>query len=155
MKIYKRRNPDWSFEVLKQHSEAVQKGEKTRGYMFVTLWQKYIDEGMAEEEAYQRVDAEFQEVESKINAEREVIEMQQLRTGTAPSMLAFQAEEDKYVAEAFAHHRTLWHARKNKSAAQAELVARKAAEPDDAAAEEDAADAKTGKKKGPKAAKKK
>ena len=155
MKIYKRRNPDWSFEVLKQHSAAMAKGEKTRGHMFVTQWQKYINDGVAEEDAYQKVEAEFHEIEGKVLAEQDAIVTKQLLTGTVPSMLEFQAEEDKYFAEAMNFHRTMWYARKNKTAAEAELLARKDAPAEPADDEPSAAADKGAGKKTAKTPKKK
>jgi hypothetical protein len=157
MKIYQKRNPDWSFEVLKQYSVAQKKGEKTRGYKFVTLWQQYIDEGMAQEDAYQKVEAQFQEVESKLSAELDALHVKQLRTFSVPSINEWEAEEDKFAEQSIALQRTMWHARKNRSA-EAELLAQKAAdepEVDEAGGEDPASAAKGKKKPQPKAPKKK
>jgi hypothetical protein len=157
MKIYKRRNPEWSFEVLKQHKDALFKGQKTRGYMFVTQWQKHIDEGMSEEDAYQKVNSEFQAIEEKVSEEQDALLTKQVRTLTAPSMLEFLAEEDKYYAEAMSYHKSVWFAAKNKPAANAELVVQKNVEPGQAEgkADESASADKGAGKKAPKPSKKK
>ena len=158
MKIYKRRNPEWSFEVLKQHKDALFQGQKTRGYMFVTQWQKYIEDGMAQEDAYQKVNSEFQEIEGKVSQEQDELLTQQLRTCSAPSMVELLAEEDKYFAEAMTFHRNMWYARKNKSAAaEAELLAQKnpESEPAEGNADESNLADKGASKKAPKPLKKK
>lgn len=155
MKIYQRRNPDWSFEVLKQHGDAMRRGEKTRGYKFVTLWQQYIDQGMSQEDAYQKVEAEFQEVESKLADELHHLHIKQLRTFSVPSINELEAEEDTYAEQAIAYQRSMWHARKNRSA-EAELQAQnKADEPEVDGTDEDPAAGKSKRKPPSKAPKKK
>ncbi len=154
MKIYQLRNPDWSFEVLKQYPEAQRRGEKTRGYKFVTLWQQLIDQGMSQEDAYQKVDAQFQEVESKLEAEMDELHLKQLRTFSAPSINDFQAEEEKYVEQAIAFQRTMWHARKNRSV-EAELLAQKKTDEPEADEAGEASAAKGNRRTPPKAPKKK
>ena len=157
MKIYQRRNPDWSFEVLKQHTDAQLKGEKTRGYKFVTLWQQYIDQGMSQEDAYQKVEVEFQEVENKLAEELDKLQIQQLRTFSNPSINELEAEEDKFAEQAIAFQRSMWHARKNRSV-EAELQAqRKADEPEADEADEGppAAAGKSKRKPPPKSPRKK
>ncbi len=159
MKIYQRRNPDWSFEVLKQYDDAQRRGEKTRGHKFVTLWQQYIEQGMAQEDAYQKVETEFQEVESKLAAELDGLHLKQLRTFSVPSINELEAEEDKYAEQAIAFQRTMWHARKNRSAEAALQAQIKADEPEADEADEDpsaaAAAGKSKRKPPPKSPKKK
>lgn len=53
--VYMKRNEDWRDEVVKAHKKARENDEKTRGFLFVTQWQKYIDHGMEKEEAYKKV----------------------------------------------------------------------------------------------------
>jgi hypothetical protein len=50
-----KRNEDWRDEVVKAHKKARENDEKTRGFLFVTQWQKYMDHGMEKEEAYKKV----------------------------------------------------------------------------------------------------
>ncbi len=100
---------------MKFHKEAILKGEKTRAHMFVTLWQKYIDQGMEQEDAYRKVDAEFQEVETRINAEQDAEIVKQLRACNEPHMKAWYEEEDKYVQEAVDYHKSMFYAGKKKA----------------------------------------
>ena len=83
--------------------------------MFVTLWQKYIDQGMDQEEAYRKVDTEFQEVENKVNAGKEAEMLKQLRTFSVPAMNSWLQEEEKYVQEALDYHKNMFYARKKKT----------------------------------------
>lgn len=56
-KQYMKRNPDWEQEEIKMHRKAVAEGYKTRGYHFVNLWQKYIEAGLNQEDAYDKAPA--------------------------------------------------------------------------------------------------
>ena len=56
-KLYAKRNPDWELEEIKMHRKAVAEGYKTRGYHFVNLWQKYIEAGLQEDDAYDKAPA--------------------------------------------------------------------------------------------------
>ena len=121
--IYKRRNPDWDKEVIKLHLAARANGEKTRGYLFCNLWHKYILEGVPQEEAYMKVDAEFKIVEDKIKEEERKVLQEQIRSNKVPILQQRWEEEEQYVGEALDFHKKQWEARRAKRREQAEQLA--------------------------------
>ena len=116
--VYKRRNPDWDKEVIKMHPKARANGEKTRGYLFCNLWQKYIMEGIPKEDAYLKVAAEFKVVEDKIKDEERKVLREQIRKNQVPLLNERWEEEDKYVTEALDFHRKQWEGRRAKQRAR-------------------------------------
>jgi len=118
--VYKRRNPDWDKEVIKMHPKARANGEKTRGYLFCNLWQNYILEGIPQEEAYVKVEAEFKVVEDKIREEERKVLREQIRQNKVPILMQRWEDEEPYVQEAFAFHKKQWEQRRAKRLEKAE-----------------------------------
>mmetsp|Transcript_2344 Transcript_2344/g.4661 ORF Transcript_2344/g.4661 Transcript_2344/m.4661 type:complete len:260 (-) Transcript_2344:32-811(-) len=126
MQTYTKRHENWHLELFEGHRRAIDEDRRTRGYLFVTQWRKYIDGGMAREEAYAKVDSEFRAEEGD-KAEREMEALQeQVSSGKHPEFEEWLAEEQKYVDEAYAFHRQAWETER-RGAAMAEAAKREAA----------------------------
>jgi len=115
-RIYMARNPEWKDEVLRMHPKAKAEGtDKSRGYLFCNLWQKYIDEGMPQEDAYKKVEQEFKAVEAKVEAQADAELLKQIMANDIPRYSELLAEEEKYVNEALDYHKKAWEAQKRKA----------------------------------------
>eukprot|EP00284_Hemiselmis_tepida_P010228 CAMPEP_0174943644 /NCGR_PEP_ID=MMETSP1355-20121228/77149_1 /TAXON_ID=464990 /ORGANISM="Hemiselmis tepida, Strain CCMP443" /LENGTH=211 /DNA_ID=CAMNT_0016190899 /DNA_START=7 /DNA_END=638 /DNA_ORIENTATION=- len=110
MQLYMKRNPDWKEEVFKRHRRAAEADERTRGDLFVTQWQKYMDSGLQQEEAYSKVDSEFRAMEGKSKEKKLQEEADLIVKGKHPRFEAWLEEEEKYVQEAYELHRLTWEA---------------------------------------------
>uniref|UniRef100_A0A6U2E2T1 Small ribosomal subunit protein mS23 n=1 Tax=Hemiselmis andersenii TaxID=464988 RepID=A0A6U2E2T1_HEMAN len=110
MKLYRKRNPDWKDEVFKRHRRAAEADERTRGDMFVTQWQKYMEGGLQQEEAYSKVDSEFRAMEGKSKEKKLQAEADLIVKGKHPEFEKWLEEEEKYVQEAYELHRLTWEA---------------------------------------------
>jgi len=124
--IYVRRNPNFEHESVNSSFDAAKKGQdKSRLYLFVNLWQKYIDKGMPEEDAYEQVDKEFKAVEAKAVEAKEKELRKQIMANNVPQWDYYQSLEEPYVQEAIDWHRRQWQAKRRKEAVIEEMVQKK------------------------------
>mmetsp|Transcript_36746 Transcript_36746/g.86468 ORF Transcript_36746/g.86468 Transcript_36746/m.86468 type:complete len:216 (-) Transcript_36746:104-751(-) len=124
--IYMRRNPEHSSEHVNESVDAARAGrDKSRQYLFVNLWQKYIEKGMPEEDAYTQVDKEFRAVEEKAKAEKEAHLRQQIEANNVPQWDYYQSLEEPYVQEALDFQKRQYTAKRRKEAMIEEMVQKK------------------------------
>mmetsp|Transcript_54063 Transcript_54063/g.128487 ORF Transcript_54063/g.128487 Transcript_54063/m.128487 type:complete len:195 (-) Transcript_54063:23-607(-) len=113
-RLYKKRNPEWDQEVIKMHKDAVKAGYKTRGYLFCNLWQKYIEAGVSQEDAFDKVHTEFRAVEEVEEAKKQAIIDEQIRTNTYAPFLDHMDKEEKYVKESMEYQEADFYAKRRK-----------------------------------------